>query len=264
MESMNIRVIAGRKFVSDSETDRTQSVLVSEEFVNQFGWKDNPIGKRIVWKDTVQLYVVGIVKNIYARTLWQPLRPMMIRSITPEQYTQLVVLATPGKMTNINEFMKEKWREVFPNLIYEGQFINYEIKNAEDTNRNVIVICGFLGIFAGLMSAIGLFTLVSLTITKRIKEIGIRKVLGASVRSIVTLISFDFMIILIFASLLGGAVGFAMVDLSMDAAWEYYEKVSIITLSTSVTIMILLAVLTVGFKTINAAQMNPVKNLRAE
>ena len=160
--------------------------------------------------------------------------------------------------------MKEKWREVFPNLIYEGQFINYEIKNAEDTNRNVIVIFGFLGIFAGLMSAIGLFTLVSLTITKRIKEIGIRKVLGASVRSIVTLISFDFMIILIFASLLGGAVGFAMVDLSMDAAWEYYEKVSIITLSTSVTIMILLAVLTVGFKTINAAQMNPVKNLRAE
>jgi ABC-type antimicrobial peptide transport system permease subunit len=68
----------------------------------------------------------------------------------------------------------------------------------------------------------------------------------------------------LFASLLGGAIGYSMVDLSMDAAWEYYEKVGVVTIITSVGIMVLLAVLTVGFKTINAARMNPVKNLRTE
>lgn len=97
-----------------------------------------------------------------------------------------------------------------------------------------------------------------------IKEIGIRKVLGASVPNLVGVISFEFIIILLVASLLGGFTGYVMVDFTMKAAWEYYEKVSALTLSTSLGIIILLSVLTVGLKIIRAAQLNPVKNLRSE
>jgi ABC-type antimicrobial peptide transport system permease subunit len=99
---------------------------------------------------------------------------------------------------------------------------------------------------------------------KRIKEIGIRKILGASVHSLVKGLSFEFMIILTIASTIGGLIGYTMVDISMDAAWEYYEKVSIWTITISILIMILLAVLTTGFKIISAARLNPVKHLRAE
>ena len=160
--------------------------------------------------------------------------------------------------------MKQKWQQLFPNLSYEPQFIENRILDTVDTNDNVIIIFGFIGFFAGLMSFTGLFTLVSLTIMKRIKEIGIRKVLGASVSAIVNEISFEFLLVLAIASILGGIVGYTMVDISMDAAWEYYEKVSIDTMGASIAIMILLAILTVGFKTINAARINPVKNLRTE
>ena len=114
------------------------------------------------------------------------------------------------------------------------------------------------------MSATGLFTLVSLTIMKRLKEIGIRKVLGASMNQIIGVISFEFLVILLIASLIGGIVGYLMVDISMNAAWEYYQKVNWITLITSISIMTLLAVLTVGSQTIHTARMNPVNNLRAE
>jgi putative ABC transport system permease protein len=263
-EAMNIKIISGRGFTRDSNTDMIESILVSEEFVKKFGWVDNPIGRRIVWRDTTQLYVIGVTKNIYSRALWLPIKPIMIRYTPPKNYTQLVIQVAPGKMESVNNFMKRKWDEIFPNIAYEGQFIDNELSLTNDTNRNVIIIFGFLGVFAGLMSATGLFTLVSLTILKRIKEIGIRKVLGASMSNIVVVISFEFIVVLLIASFVGGIVGYTMVDISMDAAWEYYKKVDAITLLTSVTIMMLLAVLTVGFKTINAAGMSPVKNLRTE
>lgn len=264
LETMNIQIKEGRGFIKDSKTDRVESVLVSEEFAKRFGWTNGSIGKRIVWRDTLELYVIGVTKNIYSRTLWQPVEPMMIRYTSPEHYQQLIASIAPSKMESANDFMKKKWQEIFPDLSYEAQFIDNELKITNDTNKNVIIIFGFLGIFSALMSATGLFTLVSLTIMKRIKEIGIRKVLGASIVHIVVVISFEFLVILMVASLIGGTIGYYMVDFSMDAAWEYYEKVNLTTLTTSISIMVLLAILTVGSKTINAARMNPVDNLRTE
>ena len=264
LESMNIQIIAGRGFAKTSETDKIESMLVSEEFIRRFGWSDDPIGKRVVWRDTIPLYVIGVTKNIYARTLWQPVEPMMIRYASPEKYQQLIARIAPGKMESANVFMKQKWQKIFPNLSYEAQFIDNKLETINETNSNVIIIFGFLGFFSALMSATGLFTLVSLTIMKRLKEIGIRKVLGASMNQIIGVISFEFLVILLIASLIGGIVGYLMVDISMNAAWEYYQKVNWITLITSISIMTLLAVLTVGSQTIHTARMNPVNNLRAE
>ena len=263
LEVLEVEILLGRGFAKDSETDMAESIIVSEEFVNRFGWKDDPIGKRIVWRDSLKLYVIGIVKDIYARTVFNPLEPMMIRYVAPDQYNQVVVQTVPGKLTSANDFMKQKWQQILPNISYEPQFIEKQLDIGE-ANNNVIIIFGFLGFFAGLMSFTGLFTLVSLTIMKRIKEIGIRKLLGASVRSLVKGLSFEFMIILTIAAILGGLIGYTMVDISMDAAWEYYEKVNIWTIFISVSIMILLAALTTGFKIVRAARLNPVKHLRTE
>lgn len=264
LSAMNIRVIAGRAFNRDSETDRRESVLVTEEFVKKFGLKDDPIGKRIVWNDTIQLYVVGVVKDVYARALFRPVEPMVLRYAPPSAYTQLLVRTSPEKMASVNAFMEQKWKSIFPNVLYNGQFIDNKMKETIEANDNIITIFGFIGVFAILMSATGLFTLVSLQILKRTKEIGVRKVLGASFTNIIHVISFEFLLVILFASLVGGIVGYVMVDFSMDAAWEYYEKVSVTTFGASVLITLLLAIATMGYKTIMTAKMNPVKTLRNE
>ena len=156
-----------------------------------------------------------------------------------------------------------RWDSLSVPYYLEGE--TEESEESEETDDAFFTeFFGFIGFFAGLMSFTGLFTLVSLTIMKRIKEIGIRKILGANMGAIINEISYEFILILAIASILGGIVGYSMVDLSMDAAWEYYEKVSIGTVSASVSILLLLAVLTVGFKIMNAARINPVENLRAE
>jgi putative ABC transport system permease protein len=264
MDAMEMKLIAGRKFNKDSETDRKESVLVTEEFVRAFEWKDDPIGKRIVWMDTVQLYVVGVVKNVYARAMWAPLSPMMIRYTAPSQYQQIVIATAPENMKDMNEFMKKKWSEVFPNSLYNGQMIDEELAETMEINKNVVIMFGFLGFFAILLSATGLYTLVSLNILKKMKEIGVRKVLGASNANIAKVINLEFIIILSIAGIIGGTLGYFGTDIIMDSIWEYYKKVDVVSFSISIAIMFLIAGLAVSFKTIATTLLNPVSSLRDE
>ncbi|MCU0367698.1 MAG: ABC transporter permease [Cyclobacteriaceae bacterium] len=263
-EAMDMKLLAGRNFIKDSETDRKESVLVTEELVKQFGWTDNPIGKRLVWMDTVQLYVVGVVKNIYARALWMPIQPLMIRYTSPAQYKQLLIKTEPAKLADVNDYMEEKWKAVFPNTVYNGQMIDQEMQETNDINKNIMTMCGFLGFFAALMTGIGMYTLVSLNVVKKMKEIGVRKVLGASVLNIARVINLEFAINLFVATLLGGGIGYFMADTLMDSIWEYYLKLGIITLVVSVLAMVMLAFISVGYKTITTASLNPTRTLRSE
>ncbi|MGC4021680.1 MAG: ABC transporter permease [Cyclobacteriaceae bacterium] len=263
LDVMNMTLLSGRKFQKDSETDRKESVLVTEEFVKQFGWKD-AIGKRIVWMDTVQFFVVGVVKNIYARALWEPVQPMMLRYTSPDKYQQLLVKGKPEKLAEINSFMEKKWKETFPNTQYNGQFIDQEMQETNDINKNIVIMFGSLGFFAALMTGIGLFTLVSLNIVKKMKEIGVRKVLGASMANLAAVINFEFIINLFIATILGGSLGYFASDWLMDSIWEYYEKLSIVSFTFSILVMIAVAVLAVGYKTVSTASLNPTKTLRDE
>jgi len=263
-EAMDMTLLSGRKFIKDSETDRKESVIVTEELVKRFGWKDNPIGKRLVWMDTVQLYVVGVAKNVFGRALWQPMGPLMIRYIAPAKYQQLVVKTQPGKMTSVNQFMEKKWKEVFPFTLYSGRMVDEQLSETNEINENVTLMFGFLGFFAALMTAIGLFTLVSLNIEKKMKEIGVRKVLGASIGNIAGVINLEFVVNLGIATVIGGALGYLFCDFLMHAIWTYYLKLNYTSLTLSILAMIVIAIGAVGFKTFNTAKLNPTKTLRDE
>ncbi|MCU0419282.1 MAG: ABC transporter permease [Cyclobacteriaceae bacterium] len=265
-EAVDMTLLAGRHFQRDSETDKRESVLVTEEFVKEFQWgsAEGAIGKRIVWMDTVSLYVVGVVKNIYARALWEPIQPLMIRMATPANYQQLVVRAKPENLKRVDEFMEKKWKEVFPNAQYTGEMIEEDMAEADQINKNVVIMFSFLGAFAALMTGIGLYTLVSLNIVRKMKEIGVRKVLGASLGNIAAVINREFVINLSLATLLGGVLGLLAVNWLMDSIWEYYLKVGFVTLALAGALMFLLGVVTVGFKTVKTAMFNPTQTLRSE
>ena len=135
---------------------------------------------------------------------------------------------------------------------------------ANTVNNNIIKMFGFLGLAALLLSATGLYTLVSLNIIKRMKEIGVRKVLGASIANITRIINTEFIIILIVASLLGTGLSFVAVDALMGSIYRYYQATTSLTFVFSVAIMFLISGLAIGFKVYSAASMNPVSTLRTE
>ncbi|MBL6449544.1 ABC transporter permease [Fulvivirga sp. 29W222] len=263
MDIMGMTLLEGRQFKRDSETDRSESVIVNETMMTAFGW-DNAIGKKVIWRDTVQLYVVGVFKDYYGNGLWDAVDPVMLRLNKPEEYSRILVKADANKLVAVNEFMESKWREVFPNRLYNGRYMDEELKEAATVNNNILKLFIFLGIIATLLSASGLFTMVSLNIIKRMKEIGVRKVLGASVGNIAKKLNKQFIIILVIASFLGSLTSYYMVDSLMASIWTYYTGAGMITFLAGIALITIVSALTVGFKVYNAASMSPAHTLRDE
>lgn len=263
LRTMNLTLLEGRDFVQDSETDKKESIIISQKMASIFGW-EKPLGKEVIWKDTVKLYVIGVVKDVYTMGLWRAMEPMMIRYVGPEKYSQIVVNTKAGNVPAINKFMETKWKEIFPNRLYNGYMLAENTDEVDDINKNIVTMYTFLGIIALMLSATGLFTLVSLNIIKRTKEIGVRKVLGASIANITRIINTEFFVILILASCIGSVLSYYAVDLLMNSIWDYYLATTPFTFIVSIVVMFTVSALVVGYKVFSAASMNPVSTLRDE
>lgn len=263
VKTMGLTIVEGRDFRKDSETDRKESVIVSQKFADSFGW-DEPIGKEVIWMDTVRLYVIGVIKDVYTQGLWREMEPLMIRYTSRDKYSHVIVNGPVSKLTEINKFMEQQWKVVFPNRLYNGWYLNAGMAEAMTVNNNIVLMFAFMGVIALVLSVTGLFTLVSLNIIKRMKEIGVRKVLGASVANITRIINTEFMIILVISSLLGTALSYVAVDKLMSGIWKYYQSATTFTFFVSVFLMFAISAVAVAYKVYAAASMNPVKTLRDE
>lgn len=179
----------------------------------------------------------SVVSDILTDGFWKAAAPVMLRYVGPEQYKQIVVRTSPEHLLSVNDYMKNAWRKISPNTLYNGSYTDGNMYATQMINTNAVRIFGFLGIIAAVMSATGLYALVSLNIIKKMKEIGVRKVLGASAGNIVRVINTEFIIILLVASLFGSTLGYFMTDKMMDAIWEYYLPVNAITLGICVVLL---------------------------
>jgi ABC-type antimicrobial peptide transport system permease subunit len=142
--------------------------------------------------------------------------------------------------------------------------INEGMVEANTVNNNIVKMFVFLGIVAMILSATGLFTLVSLNIIKKMKEIGVRKVLGASIGNITRIINTEFVVILSIASVGGFLLGYFAVDALMGSIWEYYQSATTVTFVISIAVMFVISAFAIGYKVFTTASMNPVTTLRSE
>ncbi len=212
--TIGITITEGRNFGSESETDRKESVIITEGLARALDLT-NPIGKEIIWLDTVKYYVVGVVKDIYTNGLWEKMDPVMFRYATKDHVNHILVKANADKLISINQFMEAKWKIIFPDKLYDGNYMDEQMVEADTVNKNLVKMFAFLGVVALILSVTGLFTLVSLNIIKKMKEIGVRKVLGASTWNITSVVNREFVIILLIASVGGGALGWWLSALLM-------------------------------------------------
>jgi putative ABC transport system permease protein len=261
--AMGISLKAGRNFTADSETDRKESVIITEGLARKFDMLQ-PIGKEIVWMDTVRYYIVGVVKDIYNNGLWEQMEPIMFRYAAKDNVNHILVKVPANQLVEIDKFMETKWKEVFPDRIYDSNFMNDEMVEANTVNNNLVTMFIFLGIVALMLSATGLFTLVSLNIIKKMKEIGVRKVLGASIGNITKVINQEFVIILLLACILGAPLGWFMSAALMNSIWDYYQAVTITSMVISAAILFVASALSIGYKIFKTTRLNPANVLRDE
>ncbi|HEU5052470.1 MAG TPA: ABC transporter permease [Hanamia sp.] len=261
---LKIPLLQGRNFSPDYPSDSTHSVIVNETFVKQAGWK-NPIGETVnfFYHNNEIYHVIGVVKDYHFASLGEKIIPQLFTMKNDNRYGSYYIRINPATTTSTLKAIQTTFKQFYPMSPYSYQFKDLQNKQqyAEEAKWKEILMFGaFLTIF---ISCIGLFGLSVLAAEKRTKEIGIRKVLGASVNNIVTILSTDFLK-LVFISLL------MAIPLSWLAAnkwlnnYPYRITLSWVIFTVGSLLVILIALLTVSFQAVKAAIANPVKSLRTE
>lgn len=263
-KTVNVRLLAGTGFQKDKASDINESIIVNEEFVRVFNLGAEPIGKRILLNDSIPVYITGVVKDVYLRALFQPLSPLAFRYVPEAQYKYLVASADPKDLVALNTQLKKSWQKLFPTQLYPGRLMEYNMVMALEHFDSVVILYTFLGLVAIIMSVSGLYSLVSLNLQKRTKELGLRKLLGASIGHIVVQSGKLFIIIMFISFVIGSLLGMIMVNALMDSVWEYYEAVDVTVISLAVITLMGIALATIGSKIRSVATANPVDSLRYE
>jgi len=262
---MGLRLKAGRLFEKERESaDRTNnSILINQKMAGDFGWTDT-VGKRITLYDTISLNVIGMVDDFFNSGLWEKIEPTVLRLARPDQYNYLAVRTNKNDVPAVLESLSRKWKNLSTNLIFEGRTQEDLLQEEKDINESILKVNMFLAVVATILSLIGMFNMISLDIIRRTKEVGIRKIQGASIPMIMYLISRKFIVVLIIASVAGCATGYYMSLMFMDSIWDYFVNIGAGILISAVMILVVATVLTLSVRIVRAAMKNPAESLRYE
>jgi putative ABC transport system permease protein len=263
--TMGLRLVGGRLFdKSRTSADlANRSIVINEKMVKDFGWKE-ALGMTVTLYDTTRFSVIGVVKDFYVRGLWQKINPTMLRLSSNEKYNVLAIRAEPEDLSGVLDYLSSKWKSQGTNFVFGGMFQEDTMEEEKTINNSILKVNIFLALVATLLSLIGMYNLVSLEIIRRTKEIGIRKIQGASVPLIMYLVSKKFLIVLVIASLIGCAGGYYMSNMLLDSIWDYFIQIKPGVLILSAFIIISATLVTITFKIGRAALRNPVDSLRYE
>ncbi|MEO6731410.1 MAG: ABC transporter permease [Ferruginibacter sp.] len=263
LKTMGIKLLSGRQFYAGEGLAKDQSIIVNETLVKKFGLQD-PLGKQLKM-DSGYFNIVGIVQDYKEFGLHGLVPACVLRLAAPDDYRYLVVRADEKNITAIEKAVKKAWHQAIPGKPYSG-FLQSDVTDKERyMNVGIQSVSFFLAAIIILLSASGLFALVSLNILRRNQEIGVRKVLGATITSIMGLIAKDFMYILMIAFIIGSALGYLLVNkLIFNFVYVYHADVGLDAFAGTLLIILLSCCITVGIKVFKAANSNPVAVLKRD
>ncbi len=262
---MDLNFLEGGPVDYEKASEREEGIIVSKQFLKTVGLQGNPIGQYITVREDrkrIMGVVDDFVDNIFRS---KDPEPYIFYATVPERWRQVVVSAEPEDLSEINDQLEKEWTNLFPNKPYVSRFQeDILLSGVQQTNRNLKKIFLFLTILGGLLSASGIFSLASLNIAKRTKEIGIRKALGATISNVVLLLNREFIIILVVAGILGSLGGYFGTSWLLDMIYAYHIPMHVFPVIVAALIIFMVGILTTSMTTLKAAKANPVDTLRDE
>jgi ABC-type antimicrobial peptide transport system permease subunit len=260
-----LKLVAGNNLI---HSDTVREFLINETYARILGFQqpENAVGKYLEWSDK-QIPIAGVVADFNQKSLHEPIKPLMIGSWDNPQRTVNIALQPQNSAgttwkTAIAKIEKA-FKEVYPKDDFDYKFFNDDIAKYYESEKNISGLLKWATGLAIFISCLGLLGLVIYTTTQRTKEIGVRKVLGASVSQIVTLISKDFLGLIMLAFVVAVPLSWIAMNKWLEN-FAYRTEISWWIFITAGAVMITIASITLGFQTIKAAIANPVKSLRSE
>ncbi|RAJ03890.1 ABC-type antimicrobial peptide transport system permease subunit [Chitinophaga skermanii] len=261
VKTMGLQLIAGRDF-SKAFND-SNSIVINEAMAKTIGKKDL-IGLALPVDSARPLTIIGIVKDYNFKSLHQKIEPIIMQMMEGEEHLGYAfVKIQPNQLVNGMNAVEAAWKEIVPGKPFLGSFLDENLAKQykrEERLSQIFVVGAILTI---ILSCMGLFAISLLVIAQRTKEIGIRKVLGASVSGVVVLLSVDFLKLVLLGIIIAAPVAIIFMSSWLED-FAYHVNITWYTIAAVVIISLGIAFLTVCYQSIRAALLNPVKSLKTE
>lgn len=259
IETLDIQFSEGRSFSKDFGDERTNLIL-NETAIRTMGLK-NPVGTKIrMWEQ--DMTIIGVVKDFHVSSMHEPIAPMVFR-YDPDRTILMMARIEPGREKETLALIEAFYKKVNPGYVFDYKFLDGAYQSLYAAEKRVSLLSGYFAGLAILISCLGLFGLAAYNAEIRTKEIGIRKVLGASAGSVALMLSRDFFKLIGIAVLIAFPLAWWALHHWLND-FVYKIRIGPTVFAVALITVVVLTILTVSFQAIRAALANPVKSLRAE
>lgn len=271
-KTMGMEMAEGRSYSVEFPTDVSDAVIINREAAVRMG-PGSPLGKRVrIWGKNRT--IIGIMKNAHFKSLREKINPQAFQILTEGEYLSngfnllgFVLIRIKGDSRAIIEnavsSVRRTWKKINPNYPFEFHFLDETIDRLYENYKKVSSIISYFAILAIIISCLGLFGLASFTAENRIKEIGIRKVFGASVKNIIGLVTWEFIMLVIIANIIAWPLSWYFMNKWLSD-FAYRINIGIWAFIYTGVLAVIIALVTVGYQSIKAARANPVDSIKYE
>jgi ABC-type antimicrobial peptide transport system permease subunit len=263
VKTLGLTLLAGRDFSPQYGTD-SMGLVINEKMARQLGGVDAALGALLPVNDSLHpMQVIGIVKDFNFRSLHENIEPLSMYMQPNPAVSYIFVKVPPGNLAASMELVTGRWKEAFPGKETDPSFLDENTDRQYQKEKRFSSIFISAAVLAIVISCMGLFAISVLVMTQRTREIGVRKVLGASVTSIVALLSKDFVKLVLLSAIIASPIAWYIMEQWLQH-YAYRIHIHIGIFVGAAAIAVLVAVITVSVQSIRAALMNPVKSIRTE
>lgn len=265
----NIEMVQGRNFSKNYVTDRQEAIILNEAAVKKLGWQDNALGQQIeifMSLEKMKRYtVVGVVKDYHFASLHEEIQPLVLYNANPHggDYYRLSLRTSPENIQETVGFIKSKWKEFDSQYPIEYVFLDEEYDALYRTEARLGQLFGYFTALAVIIGCLGLFGLSAFSAEQRTKEIGIRRVLGASIPGVMALLIKEFTKWVLVAILIAWPVGYYIMNTWLKN-FAYRINLQLSTFMLAAILALFISIITVTYQASKAALANPVDSLRYE
>lgn len=260
LKTMQIEMVQGRAFSENFSSDTINSIIVNEEAVRQMGMKD-PVGKSLRAFGQ-QMYIVGVMKDFNFNNVKNKIAPLMLH-VAPEQGGLCFIRISPNYSQETFDFIKDTWKSFEPDFDFNYHFMDETLDNLYIAEQRSNTLINYFTLFAIFISCLGIFGLASFMAEQKTKEIGIRKVMGASVPIIVKMFSAEFTKLVIIGNILAWPLAYYAMDKWL-AQFAYHTHLQWWMFAVGALLSVFVVLLTISYQSYKAATKNPAESLRYE
>ncbi len=264
LELMEIKTLKGRSFDAGLSTDYENTIMVNETLAKRYFPDTDPLGQTLTFFDTLHCTVIGVVGDFLQDNFFLPLKPVVLKFCKADLFSYLVVKTKPENIQEGRSLLAAAWKKALPHRPFIHDFQEDYLVESREVTNNISVISTALSIATILLTLVGLYALMSLNVMKRLKEIAVRRVLGASTKNIALILNGNYIFIILAGSLLGMLGGALMSKALLSSIYDVHVGINLPIIVIASIVLLTIIFLTLFVKVRQVMNLNPAEVLAGD